>query len=35
MICNNVPLKRKTAVPKALSVADILNCVSLMDKVLN
>jgi hypothetical protein len=35
LTCNNVPLKGKTAVPKALRVADILNCVSLRDKVLN
>ena len=35
MRCNNVALKGKTALPKALSVADILKCVSLMDKVLN
>jgi hypothetical protein len=34
LIYNNVPLKGKSAVPKALSVADILNCVSLMNKVL-
>jgi hypothetical protein len=33
--CNNVALKRKSTLPKALRVADILNCVSLMNKVLN
>jgi len=31
----NYILKGETTLPKALSVADILNCVSLMDKVLN
>jgi hypothetical protein len=33
--CDNVALKGETALPKALSVADILKCVSLMNKVLN
>jgi hypothetical protein len=32
--CNDAALKGKTATPKALSVADILQCVSLMNKVL-